>query len=60
MFSFTTLCLVLLRTGKLFAWANKKQSVLDVFNEAFTGLFLMFAYRYINEGHDIMTINTLS
>ena len=60
MFSFTTLCLVLLRTGKLYAWANKEQSVLSMFNEAFTGLFLTFAYRYASEGHDIMTINTLS
>ena len=31
-----------------------------MFNEAFTGLFLTFAYRYASEGHDIMTINTLS
>ena len=60
MFAFTLLCLVLLRTGKLYAWANKEQAVFNMLNEAFTGLFLTFAYRYSIEGHDIMTINTLS
>ena len=59
MFSYTTLCLVLLRTGKLYAWCNKSNGVLSVFNEAFRGLFLTFAFRYISESHDIKTINVL-
>ena len=34
--------------------------MLDVFNEAFRGLFLTFAFRYISENHNIKTINVLS
>lgn len=60
MFSFTTLCLVLLRTGKLFRWCNQDNDVFLVFNTAFKGLFLKFAFRYISESHDIKTINVLS
>ena len=60
MFSFTTLCLVLLRTGKLYPWCNSDGSVIDVMNDAYRGLFLTFAFRYISESHDIKTINTLS
>ena len=60
MFTFTNLCLVLLRTGKLYSWCNDNESVIDVFNEAYRGLFLTFAFRYISESHDIKTINILS
>ena len=59
MFSYTTLCLVLLRTGKLYQWCNSRNDVLNVFNEAYKGLFLTFAFRYITESHDIKTINVL-
>lgn len=31
-----------------------------MFNEAYRGLFLTFAFRYISESHDIKTINVLS
>ena len=59
MFSYTTLCLVLLRTGKLYPWCNSRNDVLNVFNAAYKGLFLTFAFRYITESHDIKTINVL-
>jgi len=60
MFSFTTLCLVLLRTGKLYPWCNKENDIIGVFNMAYRGLFLKFAFRYICESHNIKTINVLS
>lgn len=59
MFSYTTLCLVLLRTGKLYSWCNSVNNVYETFNKAYRGLFLTFAFRYISESHDIKTINVL-
>ena len=60
MFTFSTLCLILLRTGKLYPWCNQEKNVVDVVNTAYRGLFLKFAFRYISESHDIKTINELS
>jgi hypothetical protein len=60
MFTFSTLCLILLRTGKLYPWCNEERKVVEVVNTAYKGLFLKFAFRYISESHDIKTINNLS
>ena len=59
MFSFSSLCISFLRNGKLYYWCSTEQSVIDVFNQAYRGLFLKFAFLYITESHDIKTINEL-
>ena len=57
MFQNSTLCLVLLRTGKLYSWCNKDQNVHRVMNELYSALFLKFIYLYMVESHDITTLN---
>ena len=57
MFELSVLCLVLLRTGKLYSWANKSsESLIDVMNQAYSGLFLYFMSIYILGRHTIDTI----
>ena len=60
MFEFTTLCLVLMRTGKLYDWANREGSVWSVTNQAFVALFFKFITVYILTSSDITSINQVS
>lgn len=59
MFTYTFLCMRWMRTGKLFKWCNSHGSPIDVFNWAYKGAFLAFAFQYIKESHDIKSINIL-
>ena len=60
MFEFTTLCLVLMRTGKLYDWVNTEKNVWSVTNQAFAALWLKFITVYIIESADIIRINEIS